>query len=217
MYNRILRQKGEREVLPSSIYWIGGSACAGKSTLAGMYAEKHGLQLYACDGRFDEHLQRVTAEQQPAMSRISGLTMNEVFLTRDVKEQLDTYTACFQEDFSFVLDDLACMGEAPVVVEGNQLLPALVAPLLRQADRAIWIIPAEQFQLEHYSKRTWIQGILQRTDESEQAFRNWMKRDALFAEKVKQEALRLNLPLMEVDGRTSVQDNFERIERCFLL
>lgn len=102
-------------------------------------------------------------------------------------------------------------------MEGNQLLPALVAPLLRQADRAIWIIPAEQFQLEHYSKRTWIQGILQRTDESEQAFRNWMKRDALFAEKVKQEALRLNLPLMEVDGRTSVQDNFERIERCFLL
>ncbi|WP_280777320.1 hypothetical protein [Paenibacillus sp. PastM-3] len=202
-------------MLPSSIYWIGGSACAGKSTLAGMYAEKYGLQLYACDEHFDQHLQRITAERQPALSRISGLTMNEVFLTREVQEQLDTYIECFQEDFSFVLDDLACMGEEAVVVEGNQLLPALVAPLLRHTDRAIWVIPTEQFQLEHYSKRTWIQGILQRTEEPEHAFCNWMKRDALFAEKVKQEALRLKLPLMEVDGSTSLQENFERIERCF--
>jgi hypothetical protein len=180
-----------------------------------MYAEKYGLARYACDEHYGDHLQRITAGKQPAMSIISRLTMNEVFVARKVKEQLDTYIRCFQEDFSFVLDDLASMGQTPVVVEGNQLLPALVAPFLKEADRAIWIVPAEQFQWEHYSRREWIQGILQQTDDPEMAFRNWMKRDALFAGRVKQEAAGLGLRLLEVDGSTTLQQNFGLMEDYF--
>ncbi|MNI93780.1 hypothetical protein D3C73_1517790 [compost metagenome] len=100
-------------------------------------------------------------------------------------------------------------------MEGNQLLPALVAPLLKKGDRGIWIVPAEQFQWEHYSKREWIQGILQETDDPEMAFRNWMWRDALFAERVKQEAAGLRLLLLEVDGSRTLQQNFELMEEYF--
>ena len=208
-------EEGDLWMLRQPVFWIGGSACAGKSTLARRYAEKYGLALYACDEHYDDHLKRITAEEQPGMSRIAQLTVNEVFLTRKVQEQLDTYIECFQEDFALVLDDLACMGSTPVVVEGNQLLPALVAPLLKKTDRAIWIVPAEEFQWEHYSKREWIQGILQETEDPMMAFRNWMKRDALFAGSVKEAAAGLKLHLLEVDGSTTLQQNFERIEEYF--
>ncbi|AIQ45116.1 hypothetical protein R70723_03820 [Paenibacillus sp. FSL R7-0273] len=57
----------------------------------------------------------------------------------------------------------------------NSVEPRIFSRRTR-TDRAIWAIPAIQFQLEHYSKRTWIQGILQRTEKPEQAFRNWMER-----------------------------------------
>jgi len=114
--------------LDRTIYWIGGSACAGKSTLAGRLAEKYSLALYACDEHYGDHLRRITEEAQPAMSRVSRMTMNEAFFTRPMAEQLNTYIGFLREDFSYVLSDLAELGAGPVVVEGNQLMPSLVAP-----------------------------------------------------------------------------------------
>lgn len=198
-----------------SVYWIGGSACAGKSTLAKMYADKYGLALYACDDHFQEHMQQTSREIQPAMHRISRLTMNEVFYTREVDEQLNTYIKGFEEDFAFVLSDLARMGEKAVVVEGNQLLPALVAPLLKNSHRAIWIVPTEQFQWEHYSKREWIHDLLQETENPGAAFHNWMKRDALFAARVKEEAEARELMLLEVDGSLNLEQSFTLLEQHF--
>lgn len=200
--------------LNSPIYWIGGSACAGKSTLARRLAEKYSLVLYACDEHYEDHLRRIIEEAQPAMYRVSRMTMNEAFYTRDIAEQLDTYIECLREDFSYVLSDLGIRGEGPVVVEGNQLLPELVAPLLKQTDKAIWIVPSESFQREQYSKREWIQGILQATEDPEAAFDNWMKRDAKFAEQVKTHAEARKLKVLEVDGRRTLEQNFAELERC---
>ena len=56
------------------VYWIGGSTCAGKSTLAQMYAEKHELELYSCDEYFNEHLKSISKKDQPVMYNVS--TMN---------------------------------------------------------------------------------------------------------------------------------------------
>ncbi|AIQ56302.1 hypothetical protein [Paenibacillus borealis] len=197
------------------IYWIGGSACAGKSTLAGRFAEKYNMALYACDEHYEDHLQRITGRAQSAMYRVSQMTMNEVFFTRDVAEQLDTYIWCLREDFSYVLSDLAGSGDGPVVVEGNQLLPALVAPLLKPMDKAIWVVPAEPFQREQYSKREWIHGILQATENPELSFNNWMKRDALFAERIRSEAGKRKRKVLEADGSRTLEQNFAELERWF--
>lgn len=197
------------------IYWIGGSACAGKSTLAGRLAEKYNMTLYACDEHYEDHLQRITGKAQSAMYRVSQMSMNEVFFTRDVSEQLDVYTGCLREDFNYVLSDLECSGDGPIVVEGNQLLPALVAPLLKPMDKAIWVIPAEPFQREQYSKREWIQGILQATENPEVSFNNWMKRDALFAARIRSEAGERKLKVLEADGSRTLEENFAELECWF--
>ena len=197
------------------IYWIGGSACAGKSTLARQLAEKYKLALYACDEHYEDHLQRITPEGQPAMYRVSRMTFNEVFFTRDIAEQLRTYTECLREDLAYVLNDLAGLDDGPVVIEGNQLLPSLVAPLLKQNHQAVWVIPAEQFQREQYSKREWIHGILQATGNPELSFSNWMQRDALFADRVKREAEERKLKVLEVDGSRTLEQNFTELECWF--
>lgn len=208
-------KEGERRSMNREKYWIGGSACAGKSTLARRFAEQHGYALYACDEHTKDHLQRITAEAQPAMHRVSRMTMNEVFYTRKVAEQLNTYIEYLQEDFRYVLGDLADGGSGPVVVEGNQLLPALVEPLLGQKDRAIWVIPSESFQREQYSKREWIHGLLQATEDPEHSFNQWMKRDALFAQKVKGEAEERKLKVLEVDGSRTLEQNYNELARWF--
>ncbi|WP_150265060.1 hypothetical protein [Paenibacillus tepidiphilus] len=202
-------------MIPKPVYWIGGSACAGKSTLAKRLAAKYGLRRYACDEHADHHLRAVSPESQPVMTRISAMDMNEVFYKREVEEQLASYVEYLNEDFQLVLRDLAQMADAPVVVEGNQLLPSSVAPLLREEDRAIWLIPGEAFQREQYSRREWIHGILQATEDPEAAFGNWMRRDAWFARRVKQEAEDRKLSVLEVDGRLSLEQNLALLERHF--
>ncbi|OKP82537.1 hypothetical protein [Paenibacillus sp. P32E] len=197
------------------IYWIGGSSCAGKSTLAKMYAEKYELELYSCDEYFDRHLQDVSTSEYPAMHKVSTMSPNEAFYTREVQEQLSVYIQVFIEDFSFVIKDLAKRKDKPVVVEGNQLLPSLVSAHLNEHHKAIWIIPTEQFQREQYSKREWIQGILQNTENPALAFNKWMSRDALFSEFVQKSAFELQLNVLEVDGSKTLQENFRLIENLF--
>ncbi|ETT30726.1 hypothetical protein NYE24_24885 [Paenibacillus sp. FSL H7-0350] len=194
--------------LNREIYWIGGSACAGKSTLAKRFAEENGFALYACDEHVGMHLQHITEKAQPVMYRVSRMAMNEVFFTRKIAEQLKTYIEYLREDFLYVLSDVAGGGSDPVVVEGNQLLPDLIEPLLRQKERAIWMIPSEQFQRNQYSRREWIQGILQATENPERSFENWMRRDALFADKVKREAKDRKLKVLEVDGSQTLEQNY---------
>jgi 2-phosphoglycerate kinase len=197
------------------IYWIGGSACAGKSTLAKMYAEKFGLESYSCDEHFNEHLKNISVNEQPAMYKVSTMNPNETFYTRDIEEQLRMYVQSFKEDFSFVINDLVKRSGTPIVVEGNQLLPSLVLPYLEERHKAIWIIPTESFQRKYYQKRNWIQTVLRSTEDPAVAFDNWMTRDALFAKLVYQEATDLKLNVLKVDGRKGLRENFELIESYF--
>ncbi|MEK3795932.1 hypothetical protein MKX42_29705 [Paenibacillus sp. FSL R7-0204] len=201
--------------LNREIYWIGGSACAGKSTLAKRFAEENGFALYACDEHSGKHLQHITEEAQPTMHRVSRMAMNEVFFTRKIAEQLNTYIEYLREDFLYVLSDVVGGGSDPVVVEGNQLLPDLVEPLLKRKERAIWLIPSEQFQRSQYSRREWIHGILQATENPERSFENWMRRDALFADKVKREAKDRKLKVLEVDGSQTLEQNYNVLSRWF--
>lgn len=38
-----------------NIYWIGGSPCAGKTSISEMLVEKYGFTLYRCDDYLDKH------------------------------------------------------------------------------------------------------------------------------------------------------------------
>lgn len=82
-------------------------------------------------------------------------------------------------------------------------------------EQAIWIIPAETFQRKQYSGREWIHGILQATENPERSFENWMRRDALFADKVKREAKERKLKVLEVDGSRTLEQNYIEISRWF--
>ncbi|MFD1774978.1 hypothetical protein [Paenibacillus rhizophilus] len=111
--------------------------------------------------------------------------------------------------------DLEERSSLPIVVEGNQLLPSLVAPCLKSRHKAIWLIPTEPFQRHYYSQRDWIQEILNSTDDPAAAFDNWMSRDAGFADFVEQEARDLNLGVLKIDGSKDLQQTFQVVEEYF--
>src|SRR3954451_22553031 len=105
------------------ILWIGGSPCAGKSTLSTYLAEKYGCAVYRCDEAYDAHLERSTPVAQPWISRLKAMSWNDVWM-RPVETQIREEFAFYREEFPLILDDLRALpAGAPLIVEGTALLP----------------------------------------------------------------------------------------------
>lgn len=170
----------------SHIYWIGGSPCAGKTTIARKLAAEYSFTYYKCDDCYDDHMSRSTPDQQSYMYKIKDQTWDQVwskqFCSLSVEEQIEDVIRVYEEQFSLILEDLLSRPKTtPILVEGAALLPNLVAPLLTDLNHAIWIVSTPEFQVEHYKKREWIHRILKQYDDSDLVFSNWMERDSGFA------------------------------------
>jgi hypothetical protein len=197
------------------VYWIGGSPCSGKTSIAKALVERYGLRYYDCDHAFYRHNEIVPPEHQPVFYRVMRLAPEALWM-RPVQQQTAEEIAIYREEFPLILKDLLALPSSqPVLAEGAALLPECVAPLLRGSPRAIWIVPEAQFQLYHYSRREWINDVVKDTSNPVQAFQNWMERDICFARLVRQEAQQRRLPVLVVDGKNSLAENTRLVEKFF--
>ena len=199
------------------VFWVGGSPCSGKSSIVGTLAEEYGLHVYKCDDAFWEHAKRVDPVKQPTFHRLARMTWDEIWM-RPVAVQVADEFACYREEFAMILDDLLALpGSELIVAEGAALLPELISGLLQDRSRAMWVVPTEPFQREHYTleKRPWIKDILRHCQNPTQAFANWMDRDVGFAKRVAEQARALDLEVLAVDGKRTIAQNAEIVARCF--
>jgi hypothetical protein len=67
------------------VYWIGGGSGAGKSTVAGRIAARHGLRIYATDGVMADHARRSTHEDSPLLHGFMAMNMDERWVNRPRK------------------------------------------------------------------------------------------------------------------------------------
>jgi 2-phosphoglycerate kinase len=194
------------------VFWLGGSPCAGKSTLANRLAERFSMNLYHADDHFERHCQLATKDY-PTLHQISRLTGDELWLI-PAKEQFERAVQLYREAFDFVFEDLQTITQ-PVIAEGAALLPERVVPLLARNSSAVYLIPTGDFQRHHYAKRDWARGVVEKTSDPARAFENWMQRDARFALEVKRQALSLGLPVITVDGTEGLEVIETRLLECF--
>ncbi|WP_051178429.1 AAA family ATPase [Nocardia concava] len=180
------------------VYWIGGGSGAGKSTVAANLAARHGLRVYSTDEAMRAHAARSTRDDSPWLSRFSAMSMDERWVERSPETMLDTFHWFRGEGFRFIVDDLVGVsGETGVIAEGFRLLPPLVAPLLAEHDRGVWLLPSPEFRRRAFDRRGW--EIPGKTGDPERAARNLLERDRLFTNRLREETARLGLPVIEVD------------------
>jgi len=107
----------------------------------------------------------------------------------------------YHEEWELILADLLLLPtERPILIEGAALLPEIVAPMLNQQQRGIWMVPTPAFQRQYYRQRGWPLEVVAGCTEPAQAFANWMERDIGFATYVTMMAHRTHVPLFSVDG-----------------
>jgi hypothetical protein len=129
---------------------------------------------------------------------------------------LETFHWFRGEGFGLIVEDLLRLPTEPrVIVDGFRLLPHLVLPLLPAPGHAVWLIPTPEFRLAALESRKSTWTIAGKTSDPERALHNLLERDRMFTERVHEEAMRLELQVIEVDTTMTEDDLVERAREAF--
>ena len=189
------------------VYWIGGASGAGKSTIATRLAREYGLDLYATDDVMRDHHRRSAPADTPYLQQFAAMDMDERWLNRSPQTMLDTFHWYRGEAFDLLVDDLkAWPAGRRVVAEGFRLLPELVAPLLEDPRRAVWLLPTPQFRRAAFESRNGLWTIAGQTSDPERALRNLLERDRMFTERLAATTARMGVPVIHVEPAMTEDD-----------
>lgn len=177
-------------------WWLGGSPCSGKSTVASLLADAAGIGVYSCDDAFDRHAEALGPVRAPTLTRLAGMGIGPR-LAQPVDVQVRDVQLAYREQFPLILADV---GERDLVVEGAALLPDLMATAGVPAHRVAFMVPTDEFQRHHYGSREWARLLLADLPDPGFAFERWMLRDAQFARLVEEQARDLGYRVFVVDG-----------------
>ena len=198
-----------------NIYFLGGSPCCGKSTIAERICEKHGFQYYKVDDYLEKYIKLGAEEGNEWLTYITKKSMDELWL-RDPSVLHDEEFRNYENLFPYFKSDIGKMdNKIPVITEGATFLPYLMDKIKIDKRHYVCMVPTEKFQLDQYKKRPWVNDYLSSCSNKEEAFNNWMKRDIMFASSVLKRAKELSYKTLIVDGTLSIDDNVLFIEKCF--
>ncbi|MGW7686106.1 hypothetical protein ACWGID_35515 [Kribbella sp. NPDC054772] len=197
------------------VHWLGGGTGGGKSTVANRLAARFGLRLYDTDRMMGEHSARTTATDSPYLHEFLAMDMDERWANRAPGVMLDTFHWFRGEGFQLIVDDLLQLPPEPVVVEGFRLLPELVAPLLADRRRAVWLLPTPEFRRMAIEHRGSLWAIAGRTSAPERALGNLLERDRMFTERLTADVARLGLTGVDVAIGTTEDTLVDRVASLF--
>ncbi|MDH3300823.1 MAG: hypothetical protein OES24_09980 [Acidimicrobiia bacterium] len=202
----------------AKVLWIGGGSAGGKSTMAARLAADHGLTVYRTDEELSAQVQRrLSSSEAPLLHRFLAMDMDERWVNRSPREMLETFHWFRGEGFDLLIDDVRSRAaDGLLVVEGFHLLPGLLAPVLHDRRRAVWLLPTPEFR-EQVVRRRVAAGphFVDRTSDPGRALANLSERDRLFTEQVRAEVRALGLMPMDIDGSRSIDDVAADLARHF--
>lgn len=199
------------------VRFIGGGSGAGKSTVARHLAAEYGLRLVETEP-FSQYVPRTTPESAPLLHRFLAMDMDERWVTRPPEVMRATFHGFHGETFSLLVEDLLALPDTPPsLVEGFDLLPRLVQPLLSDQSQAVWLIPTPEFRRAAFDSRGSTYEIPRRTSDPEQALANLLARDALFTDDLARDAAACHVPVIQVDVGMSVSSLVQQVSETLAL
>lgn len=167
-------------------YYIGGSPCSGKSTIAEIISKKYDLHYFKVDDFLDKYTKMGASKGYEICKKQERMNAEETWMRAPLL-QCTEELAFYEEIFEFILADLEKIEAKGILTEGAAYLPKLMKKMRISKDRYLAITPDKDFQITHYRKREWVPYILEGCSDKEKAFSNWMNRDILFAQEVQRQ------------------------------
>ena len=198
----------------SHVLWIGGATDTGKTTIAQMIAERHGLQVYHYD-RHDLPQVEILAQTMPRYRAFLNASLEERWVHPEPKDLFRFVWEGFRHRFPLVVQDLLDLPAEPMmVVEGFGLTPELVSRVISNSRQAVWLVPTEEFKRASMERRG-KPSFRDQVSDPERATRNVFQRDMMLAERLREQARVLGLTVYEADGSRSIEEMADLIEHHF--
>ncbi len=214
----------------SHVYWIGGSAAAGKTTISRRLSEEFGFTHWSGDGRWIEHWQTATPERNPIAHRI-GYTLNhggsfDWFFGRSGQEIADDYVTMSRAEFEYAVDELARMpDERPIVVDAFLGFPELVLKVAER-EKAVFLTCTDPFMRDTWKARA-TEGrpgflpILKRQLDScsdpGRALEAFVESNIIESRFVADDSLKEGATLIITGGRIGLDEAYAAVRRHFRL
>ncbi len=138
------------------VYFIAGTPCGGKSTIAKALGEKYGIQVYDIDACFPSHQQMSDVVHQPAMNR--KFEDADEFFGRSVEDYKSWLQKNTREQLDFVLLNLIRLSaENPIICDCHLTLDE--ARQISTPERVAFMIKEPIGLVEEYCNRPDHQGF----------------------------------------------------------
>jgi hypothetical protein len=98
-----------------------------------------------------------------------------------------------------------------LLTEGAAFLPCLINSCNINYKHYVNITPTPEFQIMHYKQRPYVPYVLEGCRDKEKAFMNWMNRDILFANTVREQCKELGYKSFVNDGTLSIEELLNKI------
>ncbi len=183
--------------LPAA-FWLGGGSGSGKTTAARSAALRLDLRFYPLDGHNYAHARRAASGGYPLTLAVSRQSAADMW-SQDAARLAESFAAVSAERVQMACADLRALGPGPtVIVEGPQLFPNLVGPLMRTPRHGLWLLPAAEFGYR---------GVVGRGGGRPEATgQRRLERDELLTQMHRRQACELGLPVLEVDGSLTLAE-----------
>jgi len=199
------------------VLWIGGAPDSGKTTIANLIAKRHNIDVYHFDRHEMRHFARADPATSPALwaAHPDRMTTEQRWLGSSPEELARATLASWGERCLMAFDDIAALPRSgPLIAEGPGFFPSLLAPLLTDKRKAVWLVPAEAFKRRSAAARG-KPGNRHETSDPEMASANIIARDLLMGDAIREACEALDLTCLVVDGTEGVEAVVSLVERQF--
>ena len=198
-----------------NVYFVCGNACAGKSTIARMIADRHGFELYDMDARYECHRAIAAPEYQPNMCY--HMQDFHAQWMRPAEEQARWNMASLNEQTDMAIADLMRISSDKPVVADVLFSPAYT-PETVDYGRFVFLTVDKSVLRQRYFERPEKLGFrdfVRRQELSQTYFENIFAGLELTNE-IEQRAMRASgLKMIERTPDMKPEDMLELVERHF--
>ncbi len=212
--NHLIKQKLQ------NVFFILGSNCGGKSSMAKALAEKHDMVLYSADEHYWNHRKQTDSAVEVNMNRpFHGW---DEYFSRNPRDQAKWLLRCKDEEIPYILCDLMVLASSTdkkIIVDTHNM--GDLAKEITNYNRVIYLYADEETVrndfFEREDKLPLLKVIQTKTTHPDKALNNLLETVSLIARSEIDEALSSNFKTHQRTLNISFEERMTLVEKHFKL